>query len=79
MQRVPHVKEIDKKFKAFPQTYLFNKSTDIIHIEKEHINSFHLISRMGSSSNYSLRLGTLNDGGPVPLFDLQLINLELYS
>ena len=38
MQRVPHVKEIDKNFQAFfslsffPQAYLFNKSTDIIQI-----------------------------------------------
>ena len=34
MQRVPHVKEIDKNFQAyfFPQAYLFNKSTAIIHI-----------------------------------------------
>ena len=37
MQRVPHVKEIDKNFKAFFslsffQAYLLNKYTGIIHI-----------------------------------------------
>ena len=56
MQRVPDVKEIDKKFKHFfslsffPKAYLFEKITNIKHEEKEHIFSFHLISRMGSTS-----------------------------
>ena len=71
-QRVPYVKEIDKKFQAFFSLSIFLrliyliKSLILSITSKNTVCSFHLISRMGSPSNYSLRLSTLSDGGPAP-------------
>ena len=84
MQRVAHVKESDKNFQAFLSLSFFLKLIYLIKAlelyisRKKNTYSFHLISCMGSSRNYSLRLSILNVGGPAPIFDLQLINLELY-
>ena len=63
----------------FSKAFKFDTITNIIHKKREHICSFHLISHMGLPSNNRLRLGTLNDDGPAPLLDLQLMSMGVVN